>query len=103
LNWNEKNILIIGSGKRYGCIGIRFPIHIYEQLFETSGFSHRILVMGIKEQTEAIDVLAGYYAASVKYGTTIYYWTCSPTRLVVAQVLAKCGAFCVFKRKLFGD
>lgn len=55
-------------------IGIRFPIHIYEQLFEISGFLHRILVMGIKEQTEALDVLTGYYAASVKYGTTIYYY-----------------------------
>jgi hypothetical protein len=47
---------------------------------------------------------AKYYKADVT-STNHYHhrvhWTCSITRLVIEQVLAKCSAFCFFERLLF--
>lgn len=55
-------------------IGIRFPVDIYDKLFTELDYKYQILVMGIKEQTEATDVLSGYLEASNEYDVEMYYY-----------------------------
>ncbi|KHD38117.1 hypothetical protein NL50_00995 [Clostridium acetobutylicum] len=55
-------------------IGVRFPLNIYYKMFSSLNLKNKILVIGLKEQTEAADVLQGYLAASKTYDTQIYYY-----------------------------
>lgn len=41
-------------------LGIRFPMNVVDELFDSIGYEHEILAFGLKRQTEASECLAGY-------------------------------------------
>lgn len=54
-------------------IGGRIPVSVLNHLFESAGYRHQLLVVGLKEQTEASEVLSGYQWAEQTYGVTFRF------------------------------
>ncbi|WP_219912683.1 hypothetical protein, partial [Bombilactobacillus bombi] len=55
-------------------IGVRFPLRVYEKLFEQFSYKHEVLVAGLKIQTEARDVIKGYLNAERQFNEQQFYY-----------------------------
>lgn len=54
-------------------IGGRVPVSVLDHLFESAGYRHQVLVVGLKEQTEAEEVLSGYRWAEAEHGVVFRF------------------------------
>ena len=55
-------------------IGIRFPLSVYQKLFDQFSYRHEILVAGLKIQTEAMDVIKGYQRAEKQFDDSHFHY-----------------------------
>lgn len=55
-------------------IGIRFPLSVYQRLFDHFSYNHEVLVAGLKIQTEALDVIKGYQHAGDQFKNSSFYY-----------------------------
>ena len=74
-------------------VGGRVPLELLYELFDDLGFSCQPVLVGFKEQSEALMDFIGYHEFEKQYGVKFTFYHCEPARATLQEF----GSGCVFE------
>jgi len=66
--------ILVSGGSVITELGGRIPLEVIQDLFETCGYRLEEIVVGFKEQTEALIDFEGYHRLEKQYGTSFEFY-----------------------------